>query len=77
MDMKNSVDGLIRRLDTSRKESLSLKTLRKNLQNSSAKRKKRMKKHRIVGKVTTKGVQVMGISSKKERNRGNILSNNG
>lgn len=44
MDMKNSVDGLIRRLDTSRKESLSLKTLRKNLQNSSAKRKKKNEK---------------------------------
>lgn len=42
--MKNAVDGL---LDTSRKESLSLKRLSRNLQNSSAKRKKMKKQNRI------------------------------
>lgn len=44
MEMKNAVDGL---LDTSRKESLSLKRLSRNLQNSSAKRKKMKKQNRI------------------------------
>lgn len=58
MEMKNSVDGLIRGLDTPRKESLSLKTVKiyKIQEPREKKNEKKIEYLKTLGKVTTKGV---------------------
>lgn len=79
----NAIDGIIRRLDTPRRESLSLKTVNRDLPNSDVERKKKEDKkwNRIFknngDNYKRCNMQIMGKSEVKERNRRNILSNNG
>ena len=72
--MKNAIDGLISRLDTPRRESLSLKTVNRNLPNSDVDRKKnedKKKWNRIFKNSEDNykrcNIQVMGKSEVKDR----------